>query len=175
MSEPKISNKEQIAHLSHWHNLIKGLNHSPQEFYDVIEERIRERELPETHLGRVTFRERGFLSNRREYLRVMRGNLVFDICGAPFGKDAFFVSYWLGELPRRGCLNTILLIVPFIGALVERSLKPMTYYETDSAIMFQEMIHSIVLWRVDEITKSTGIEPIPEHERKPTMKRLANL
>lgn len=175
MSNSQITRKTPPEHLSHWHQMIDGLNHSPQEFYAVIEQRIRDRELPETQVGRVIFRERGLLSNRREYLRVMRASLVFDICGAPFGKNAFFVSYWLGDLRRGGCLSLLMVMVPFAGLFMEKHLRPMTYYETDSALMFHDMIRAIVLGHVDELTASQGIEPIPEHERKPTMKKLANL
>lgn len=170
-----ISHKEPTEHLSHWYRLFDGMKHSPQAFYDVIEARIKEQQLPDTNFGRVTFRERGLLSSRREYLRVMRGEMVFDICAAPFGKDAFFVSYWLGQIQAGGCSVGLLAAVPFIGSFVEKSIQPLTYFELDSALMFQETIHSIILAHVDELTAASGIDPIPEHERKPTMKKLANL
>ncbi len=35
----------------------------------------------------------------RIYQRIGRKKLVFDVCGAPFGKG-FFVSWWMGPLPN---------------------------------------------------------------------------
>jgi uncharacterized YccA/Bax inhibitor family protein len=61
----------------------------------------------------VDWKEGGLLSARREYLRVKRGKLSFDVCAAPFG-TGFFFSSWLIELPAKyGVL--ILLAVIFFG------------------------------------------------------------
>jgi hypothetical protein len=170
-----ITQREPNEHLSHWYRLIHGLTHTPEEFYSALQNRIAARGLPEVSIGRVTFRQRGLLSRHQEYLRVMRGDLVFDICGAPFGKNAFFVSSWLGEFRMNGCLANALVALPGIGLLVERWLQPRTYYHIDTALMFQESIHTVLLGLVEELTSDQGIEPIPEHERKPSMKKLTSL
>lgn len=95
--------------LSHWYQLIEGLEASPMEFYASVEQAIERRHLPDTIRSRVDWREGGVLTARREYLRVTRGSHVFDICGAPFG-NGFFVSSWLGEF-RAGPLVLLGLIV----------------------------------------------------------------
>lgn len=82
--------------LSHWSKLLEGLQASPQEFYASVEEAVKARQIPGAELSRVDWHEGGILSARREYLRVMRGRYMFDICGAPFG-NGFFVSSWLAE------------------------------------------------------------------------------
>ena len=84
------------AVISHWYKLIENLQASSMEFYSSIESAIQRRQVPDTKPSRVDWRESGFTSARREYLRVARGRHVFDICGAPFG-TGFFVSWWLGE------------------------------------------------------------------------------
>jgi hypothetical protein len=170
-----IPQKETQEHLSHWYHLIHGLNHSPGTFYDALEKRIGEKEIPGLEMGRVTFNEKGLLSGRREYLRVVRGDLVFDICGAPFGKDAFFVSYWLGSLPKGGCLTSLLVLIPLVGFFFEKSLSPMTYFQMDSAMMFQDTIHGIVLGLADELSSQEGVSPIPAEARKPTIKQLSGI
>lgn len=83
--------------LSHWYRLFEGLQTSPLGFYDSVEQAVEKRQLPETSRSRVDWHEGGVLSAKREYLRVERGRLVFDICGAPYG-NGFFVSWWLGRL-----------------------------------------------------------------------------
>jgi hypothetical protein len=47
---------------------------------------------------RVDFAEGGVLSRQRDYLRMTRERLVFDICAAPFGTAQFF-SCRFAEIP----------------------------------------------------------------------------
>lgn len=99
--------------LSHWYHLFETLEASPMEFYASVEESVERREIPDAERSRVDHHEGGMLSAKREYLRVSRGRLTFDICGAPYGKG-FFVSWWLAEI-RRG---PALLFAIFVGILV---------------------------------------------------------
>ncbi|MCB1130136.1 MAG: hypothetical protein KDN05_03340 [Verrucomicrobiae bacterium] len=170
-----VPSKQTDEVISRWYHLIEGLNHSPKEFYAEIEKRVAGRDLPNASIGRVSFSEKGMFSSQREYLRIVRGDLAFDICGAPFGRDAFFVSYWLGRFQKAGCLSLLLVGIPGVGSAVDSHIRPMTYYEMDSAQMFQDTIHGIVLGHVGELIETNGIEPIPEHLRKPTIKQLSGL
>jgi len=103
----------------HWSTLVEGLQASPQECYAAIEEAIRRREIPDMRTSRVTFKESGFLSAERIYLRVGRKMLGFDICAAPFG-NGFFFSWWLGELPPSNFLGCFVLLLAWgaVGFLV---------------------------------------------------------
>lgn len=170
--------KEPTEQLAHWYALVESLEVKPSEFYQELERRIATHDFPNTTVSRVEFLEGGMLSAKREYLRVVRGDMVFDICGAPFGDKNYFVSYWLSRFQFAGCaaaFMTLLITIPGIGAIVERGLRPLTYYQIDTALMFQQAIHEIVLGYVDELTGAQGIEPIPEHDRKPSMKRLTDI
>jgi hypothetical protein len=101
----------RIQIISHWCKLIENLQTSSLDFYAAIERDIKKREVPEVATSRVEYREGGIFSAKREYLRVERNNLAFDICGAPFG-TGYFVSSWLSkEAPKGG-------ILIFIGFLV---------------------------------------------------------
>ncbi len=44
------------------------------------------------------WKEGGVLSAKREYLRIQRGNLAFDVCTAPHGSGYFF-SWWMARVP----------------------------------------------------------------------------
>jgi hypothetical protein len=82
--------------ISHWDCLHEGLQESPQAFYQAVEDALNRRQIPDARISRVEHKEAGVLSAKRLYLRVEREQLVFDICGAPFG-TGFFTSWWLAE------------------------------------------------------------------------------
>ena len=89
----------QTNFISQWSTLIENLQASPMEFYASVEKAIERRQVPGASTSRVDWHEAGPLSAKREYLRVSRERLMFDICGAPFG-TGFFVSSWLSQVFR---------------------------------------------------------------------------
>lgn len=170
-----VTDRKPNEYLSHWYHVFPGLGITPQAFYDEIEKRIREHEFPLVYLGRVEFRESGLLSVKRLYLRVVRGDLAFDLCGAPFGNQLFFASCWLGRLGMSGCGSVALgclAMLPGIGLLAERSLRPMTCYEIDSAQVFQDAIMGIVQGHLDELCGNANVPTLTDAQRAVSMKRL---
>jgi hypothetical protein len=84
--------------LSHTHVLLDNFNTSALDFYKSVEAKVRERQVSEISYGRKDYREGGILSASREYLRVSKGRLTFDICAAPYGTGYFF-SWWYTKQP----------------------------------------------------------------------------
>ena len=152
---------------SHWYSLLENLQHSPQDFYSLVEQAIATRKIPECAVSRIKASEGGLFSATREYLRVSRKEFNFDICGAPFG-NGFFVSWWLGEKPS-GCLAAFAEI-PLLGLIFRRLIKPNTYYKIDTGLMFQEAVSKAVHDAVDQITTAKGIRALSELERKPILR-----
>ena len=107
--------------ISNWHHPIENFNTSTMEFYAAVEQAIKPRQIPDYSVSRIDCREGGVLTARREYLRIKRGKLAFDICAAPFG-TGFFFSWWLAELPPSHALLWAVLIcfcgLGFIAVLV---------------------------------------------------------
>lgn len=91
-------NSRKAEVFSHWGTLTADLHFSTQDFYAKIEEAIRTKTWPGVRLLRVEYREAGLLSHSREYLRIIRGRQLFDVCAASFGKDYFF-SVREAEIP----------------------------------------------------------------------------
>jgi len=89
---------KQADVLSHWYSLISNFSTSTKDFYEVVEKELKSREVPGLEMSRVEFSEGGLLSAKREYLRMTRERLVFDICAAPFG-TAYFFSCRFAEIP----------------------------------------------------------------------------
>jgi len=153
--------------LSHWSTMVEGLEASPKGFYDRVEKVLEEKLVPDLVVSRVQWKEGGLLSAKREYLQVKRFGHVYHICGAPFG-NGFFVSSWLGEV--QGCLSRILSVFAFLSDIIPFLDRRATYYQIDTAMMFQSLTHSAVLAVVDEFTKAKGLRTLSELERKPVMK-----
>ena len=99
--------------ISHWHHPIEDFHTSTLEFYAAVEVALQPRQIPDYSVSRIDWREGGVLTARREYLRIKRGKLAFDLCAAPFG-TGFFFSWWLAEVPPTHALLWALLIC-FLG------------------------------------------------------------
>lgn len=118
--------------LSSWHVLIDDYTTSGLEFFERVEAAVKERQVPQVTFQRKDFRESGILSDKRTYLRLRRGNLIFDIGAAPYGTGYFF-SWWLvREGPRRAWayllgFALIMFFVPAVGSLFFGILAPIVY------------------------------------------------
>ena len=84
--------------IEHWYALVPGFSTSSKDFYAGVENELKSREVPGLDIAHVDFAEGGILSSKREYLRMTRERLVFDICAAPFG-TAFFFSCRFAQIP----------------------------------------------------------------------------
>lgn len=101
--------------LSHWHQAVSGFQTSTQEFYAAVERALEPHKLPGLTFSRIAWKEGGAFSMHREYLRVSREKLHYDICAAPFGADYFFSS-WLAEIPPKWGL--LKLALTLFGMLI---------------------------------------------------------
>jgi hypothetical protein len=161
--------KQDALILSHWHHLLENFSESSQSFYSKLEQAINKRKIPDVKISRIDYREGGIFSAKREYLRIKRKELRFDICAAPFG-NGFFVSWWLGE--KMSSFMSFFLVVPVLGPWLIKTFQPATYYKKDTMLMYQELVHSGVLEILDCITKDKGLRALTELERKPILKSL---
>lgn len=148
--------------LSRWNHNIDGLKFSSQEFYSKVDEGIKRRNFPDVSSKRISLSQGGLFSSNREYLRVWRGDLTFDICAAPFG-DCFFVSWWFGE--RLTGLKALLARIPYIGPFIVNVTKPRTYYQLDTQNMFTSSVHTCVLAAIEEVSTGKGIRSLSDTDR----------
>jgi hypothetical protein len=110
-----VFEKKKAEVIEHWYALIPSFNTSTKEFYEAIEKELKEREVPGLEIFHVDFAEGGMLSAKREYLRMTRERLVFDICAAPFGK-AYFFSCRFAEIPA--VIQLWQLLIVMVGLLM---------------------------------------------------------
>lgn len=116
--------------LAHWAHLEENFTTSAQSVYEAIEDAIKAREAPDVQFSRVLFKEGGIASADREYLRVQRGKLAFDICAAPYGRG-FFFSSWLSQPgPRHAVLwlaAFLFAVLVWINMLISAAAKAAQY------------------------------------------------
>ena len=163
---------KKVLVVSHWNTMIQGLQQSPLEFFEAVEKAVLEKEIESVKFSRVYWKEGGFFSPKRKYLRIRRKQYAFDICGAPFG-NGFFVSWWLGEIPP--CWINFFLLAPVVGFWLEKLFRPVTYYKIDTAMMFQSLVHSAVLEVVDSTISEDGLKALKPADRTPVMRDFFSL
>lgn len=149
----KVSGRSiKVVH-AHWHYMFDTHPFTPLEFYDSLKVAIGEKEINGASFVSINHSERGLLSANREYLRVKFREYMMDLCAAPFAKESFFVSWWLGDagITFRDYLTTI----PVIGRLFNRREK--TFYEQDTEIMFKETVARCVKDTIEQLTQSKGL------------------
>jgi hypothetical protein len=101
----------------HWYTVLMDFETTTSEFYQAVEETISSRELTGLEISRIEYAEGGVLSAKRQYLRMRRERLVFDVCSAAFGKTWFF-SCRFAEIPVEIRLWEVLVLLTAL-ALVE--------------------------------------------------------
>lgn len=108
--------------LEHWYTLIPSVQFSSSSFYSEIEAEIQAQKIPSLDIARVEISEGGFLSDNREYLRMKRERLIFDVCAAPVGINYFFsYRFYVEEVKVKPWQITILVAALWI--LLEVCLK----------------------------------------------------
>jgi hypothetical protein len=97
---------------------LENFSTSTEEFYRGIEAELTEMRAPDLEVTRQRFREGGLLSSHREYLRLRRERLVFDVCAAPFGSSYFF-SVRFSEIPVVLYIWQLLLVLLVLGIVAQ--------------------------------------------------------
>lgn len=115
MAKPLLANV-----FSHWHKSYDGFQTSTLDFYSAVEAGLQRRQIPDLSVARVDFHEGGAVSAKREYVRITRKKLTFDLCAAPFGTGYFF-SWWLGEKKPSRWVALLFLGVLVLAFLFVRS------------------------------------------------------
>lgn len=148
---------------SNWSHGFDKVQFSSQEFYEAVEQALKERKVPGISFSRVspvTKLRTVVFDDRREYLCVTREEYRFQICAAPFG-TGFFVSYWF--LEREQGWVSLVKKIPILRFLLEFK----TFYQLDTESMYRSFVHMCVLEAIDNMTTTKGVRALTEYERRP--------
>jgi len=152
---------------SNWNNLIDDFSFSTKEFYSLLSDKIKEKEIEGIQIESVFHSQSTLISAKREYLRIEWRNMHFDVCAAPFAKG-YFISWW--NVTKRAAFENIIAAFPLFGEKLRKLLYPETYYKADTASMFYSTIHQCVLDVIEDITRESGVRKLTEDEKKPILK-----
>lgn len=139
--------------ISHWSHFFQRFAMSSDEFYGELEKTLQGHEMPNSSIQRTRHKEGGMLSAARVYLRIKHGEVVFDVCASPFGKD-FFISWWLYE--TTGPMRIIFQNTRFGNFLQQRASKR-TFYQIDEEDMFRSCVHECILETIGKVTENKGM------------------
>ena len=147
---------------NHWQHFFDNVQFSPQEIYAAVETVIREKEIPGVKTERVSYSQGNIFSANREYLRISRGTILFDVCAAPFAKG-FFISSWQadGSDPAKGFFTSI----PFIGKSIAQAFYQKTYFQLDAEQMYVSAMHASLMEVIDQVTQTQGVRSLTAPER----------
>lgn len=151
--------------ISHWSHFFKFFALSSNDFYTELESVIINHEMPNSVTGRVTHKEAGILSASREYLRIKHGDIVFDVCAAPFGKD-FFISWWLYE--SEGTMRKLFKRTK-VGDFLKARAEQRTFYQIDEEDMFRSCVHECILETLAKVTEGKGTLQLTDADKSFTM------
>lgn len=151
--------------ISHWSHFFNSFALSSNAFYAELEKALKIHEMPNSQISRTTHKEGGLLSASREYLRIKHGDLVFDVCAAPFGTD-FFISWWLYE--SQGGMRSLFKNTKVGDFLANRAAKR-TFFQIDEEDMFRSCVHECILETVTAVTEGKGTLQLTDADKAFTM------
>jgi len=97
--------------IEHWFTLVPAQQFSATDFYAEIDAELKAQKVPALDIKRVEVPEGGLLSDNREYLRMQRERLTFDVCAAPVGVNYFFsYRFYLEQVKVEPWQIAVLLI-----------------------------------------------------------------
>ena len=75
----------------------------------------------------------------------------------------------VGDLPEFERMDKFISGIPGWGDIYQRFFRPVTYFRTDTGMMFKSAVHNAIMEAFDAVTESKGII-LTEAERTPTMR-----
>jgi hypothetical protein len=93
-----IRRRKPLIH-AQWYVPLLNFNSNTEAFYTALESDLTIREVPDLAVERIEFKDGGWLSPKRAYLRLRRQRAVLEVCSASFGTGWWF-SLRSATLPR---------------------------------------------------------------------------
>jgi hypothetical protein len=145
-----VFGKTPVTIKSHWQHFYDGIQFGANDFYQQIEQGLRERKVHGLSFGQESFLQSHIFSAKRVYLRITEHEYVFYICAAPFG-TGMFVSWWLCVKDEKFTNK-----IPILSKLAGKDRNNKSFYQMDAEAMYKSAIHSVVASVADQLTAEKG-------------------
>lgn len=159
-----FSTRDFVSIESRWQHYFDKIQYSAQDLYAAIEAELQSREVKGIDISRLKVGETELYSNKREYLRVARGDFMYLFCAAPFG-TGYFVSWWFGN--PSNMRYVMVAAIPIIGPFLAKYIFKKSYYEMDTDAMFKEVVRLCINKGIEKMTEEKGIRGLTELELAP--------
>ncbi|MBS1619131.1 MAG: hypothetical protein JST76_11465 [Bacteroidetes bacterium] len=147
-------NYREVENPQHWQCSF-DFEFSSEEFYQLVQRIVEEKKIPKVKFSRVFYSQYGMLSDKREYLHIVKGEFIYDVCAAPYGAS-FFVSMW--NVTRPSVLKKLGRKVKWFEPIMDKS----TYYQIDTEGMIKGAIEGAFNEAVREMANTKGYrDPAP--------------
>jgi len=147
--------------IKNWNHHFAGMQFTSREVYEKIVNEINKRKIPGLAMGYLKTFEAGIFSPRREYLTIQYKKFNLDVCCMSYG-TGYYMSWWLRRDDDR-----IIAQIPVLRDIFGCNPQYPSYYQLDTAALFQSGIHDAILSVIDEITSEKGLRGLTELERQP--------
>lgn len=154
------------AALKSWSHYFPGMQFGSRDVYNKIAIKVKEYNIPNLRVSYPKYFEAGPFTPKREYLCFEYKIFNIDICCMSYG-TGYYMSWWLGQKDP-GLVSRI----PVIKDIFGKNPKYQSYYQLDTATLFQSGIHSAILAVIEEITKEQGLRQLTELESQPFSRAL---
>lgn len=155
--------------IGNWCHLFFDMKYEPEQFYTLVEEKLKELEVPNLQTSRTMLKEGDFTSHNRLYLEVSRGDYIYHIGAAPWG-TGFFFSWWVRQ--QKYTYEIVFAKIPLIGRLYAFAANYNAYYKLDTDAAFRASVQQSVQAAIDSLTNEKGIKGLTELERQPDLRSI---
>ena len=145
-----VFGKTPMSVKSHWQHFYDNIQFQSTDFYQQIEQGLRDRNVQGLSFGWESFLESHIFSAKRVYLKITENEYVFYVCAAPFGTGTF-VSWWLCVKDEKTANK-----IPIISKMAGKDRNNKSFYQMDTEAMYQSAIHSTVVAVADALTGEKG-------------------
>jgi hypothetical protein len=139
--------------ITSWRRYYEGVSASPQAIYRSIIEELEDRDIPGLIIRRNLHREGGIFSRKRWYLVVQRHEYRFRVSAVTFSYG-IIISWYLEE--QLSLWWRFAFIIPPIGKLLIRIIRPDSYARIDRSWGFQTIVNSAIQGVMNDLVAPQG-------------------
>ena len=139
----------------HGYQHFEDLQLSAKEFYDLLENMVKEFKYPDVTCKTEELKEGGIFSGKRQYYTINWKRHTYYVCASPFGKS-FFISWWHKEGANTGA--NVASKFGILGKAVANNMESKSFFDVDTEMMFVNCINSVIKQAIERVKATKGFK-----------------